>query len=122
MGDVDWQYLLFDFNGRINRGKFWLGIGVMWAFSLVVGVIVGFILWSFSEALAWLWWAIVYIGLLWTGLALSVKRWHDRDKSGWWILIGAVPLVGGLWALIETGFLEGTNGPNEYGPDPLATD
>jgi uncharacterized membrane protein YhaH (DUF805 family) len=36
-------------------------------------------------------------------------------------LIGFVPLIGALWALIETGFLEGTSGDNEYGPDPLAT-
>ena len=51
----------------------------------------------------------------WVSLAISVKRWHDRGKSGWWVLIGFIPIIGGLWALIETGFLGGDPGPNQYG-------
>jgi uncharacterized membrane protein YhaH (DUF805 family) len=62
---------------------------------------------------------ILYLALIWPSLAISIKRWHDRDKSGWWVLIGFIPLIGGIWALIETGFLEGTKGPNQYGLDPL---
>ncbi|MDK1018188.1 MAG: DUF805 domain-containing protein [Actinomycetota bacterium] len=62
----------------------------------------------------------MYLGTLWAGLAIAIKRWHDRDKSGWWILIGLVPIIGGFWALIETRFLTGTQGENRYGPDPLA--
>jgi uncharacterized membrane protein YhaH (DUF805 family) len=62
---------------------------------------------------------IIFIPLLWIGLAVNVKRWHDRDKSGWWILINLVPVIGGLWSLIETGFLPGTRGSNRFGPDPL---
>ncbi|TGR16409.1 DUF805 domain-containing protein, partial [Mesorhizobium sp. M8A.F.Ca.ET.197.01.1.1] len=48
------------------------------------------------------------------------KRWHDRNKSGWWTLIGLIPIIGGIWLLIELGILEGTRGANQYGPDPLA--
>ncbi|MFT6862889.1 MAG: uncharacterized membrane protein YhaH (DUF805 family), partial [Akkermansiaceae bacterium] len=55
----------------------------------------------------------------WMGLALQGKRWHDRGKSGWMILVNFIPLVGGIWALVECGFLSGTPGPNQYGPDPL---
>jgi uncharacterized membrane protein YhaH (DUF805 family) len=63
----------------------------------------------------------IMVGVLaiWGGLAISIKRWHDRGKSGWWIFIGAIPIIGGLWVLIETGFLEGDPGPNQYGPNPL---
>ena len=39
---------------------------------------------------------------------------------GWWVLIGLIPIVGFWWVLIECGFLQGDDGPNEYGPDPLA--
>jgi uncharacterized membrane protein YhaH (DUF805 family) len=53
------------------------------------------------------------------GIIVQIKRWHDRDKSGWWVLINFVPCIGGLWALIECGFLKGTEGPNRFGPDPL---
>lgn len=122
MDNINWQHLLFDFKGRINRGKFWLGIGASWVIALVIFGILGFVLFQVSAALGYLAWIAGYAGLVWIGLALSVKRWHDRDKSGWWILIGFVPLIGGLWALIETGFLEGTKGENQYGPDPLATE
>jgi uncharacterized membrane protein YhaH (DUF805 family) len=52
-------------------------------------------------------------------LAVAVRRLHDQDKSGWWILIGFVPLIGGIWLLILY-FIEGTRGPNRFGPDPKA--
>jgi len=48
-----------------------------------------------------------------------IKRWHDRDKSGWWMLIVLIPLVGLIWFLVELGFLPGTPGPNRFGPPPL---
>ena len=57
---------------------------------------------------------------IYLALALYAKRWHDRDKSGWWSLIGLVPFIGAIWILVELGILEGTRGPNQYGPDPLA--
>ena len=47
------------------------------------------------------------------------KRWHDRDKSGWWALLNLIPVIGTLWILIECGFLRGTYGGNRFGPDPL---
>ena len=43
----------------------------------------------------------LYVPFIWISLAVSVKRWHDRDKSGWWILIGLVPLIGSIWQFIE---------------------
>ena len=54
--------------------------------------------------------------------AVTVKRWHDRDKSGWWVLIGFVPVIGLLWTLVECGCLKGTDGDNRYGTDPLGPD
>ena len=121
MGDIDWTYLLFKFDGRINRAKFWAGtvlvwgIYALWAIAVVAainvsstaGVVLGFL------------GIMVWVLAIWSGLAISIKRWHDRGKSGWWIFIAFIPLIGGLWALIETGFLEGDLGPNEYGPNPL---
>jgi uncharacterized membrane protein YhaH (DUF805 family) len=62
---------------------------------------------------------LVILGLtVWAGIALVVKRWHDRGKSWVWALLGFVPIVGWLWQGIECGFLEGTLGPNQYGPSP----
>ncbi len=61
---------------------------------------------------------LLYIPLLWSSLALQVKRWHDRNKSGAWVLISLIPLVGGIWAFVEVGCLRGTFGLNNYGEDP----
>ncbi len=62
---------------------------------------------------------VVFVVAFWISLAAGVKRFDDRNKSGWWVLIVFVPVIGGLWYLIECGFLKGTTGPNTYGPDPL---
>ena len=53
------------------------------------------------------------------GLAVAVRRLHDTDRSGWWLLIGLVPLLGEL-ALFIFMLMSGTRGPNRYGPDPVA--
>ena len=63
---------------------------------------------------------VIVLAAVWIGLAVGVKRYHDRGKSGWWVLIALVPVIGGLWYLIECGFLRGTIGPNAYGPDLAA--
>jgi uncharacterized membrane protein YhaH (DUF805 family) len=65
---------------------------------------------------------LLLFGILvtWISIAVGIKRFHDRNKSGVWILIIFVPVIGGLWYLIECGFLRGTVGPNDYGPDPLS--
>lgn len=60
----------------------------------------------------------VYIALIWSGLAISVKRCHDRDKSGWFILVGLIPIVGAIWLFVEICCLRGTEGPNRFGGDP----
>ena len=61
---------------------------------------------------------VLLVPAIWIGFALGVKRWHDRDKSGWWILIGMIPIVGPIWTFVECGCLRGTVGPNNYGQDP----
>ena len=106
--------LLFSFNGRINRAKYWLMVLILsiapfivLLFSVTIGE-VGIVLYILYSLIA-----------IWPGLAISAKRWHDRDKSAWWILIGLIPIIGGIWILVELGFLKGTDGENRYGPDPL---
>ena len=66
--------------------------------------------------------AVVALVLLIPSLAVAIKRYHDRDKSGWWILILFVPIIGLIWYVVELGFLRGTPGPNRYGPDPLGAE
>lgn len=60
---------------------------------------------------------VSFILYLWATYAVTAKRWHDRDKSGWWSLIGLIPF-GSIWMLVECGFLKGTDGPNRFGGHP----
>jgi len=61
---------------------------------------------------------IAALALFLPGLAVSVRRLHDRDKSGWFILLYFIPLVGFIILLIWY-CTRGTVGPNRFGPDPL---
>jgi uncharacterized membrane protein YhaH (DUF805 family) len=120
--------LLFGFRGRITRAKFWLvALGILVVELALYAALGGNVavlidppekLPSIGPIAST---AIVALGVLvtWISLAVAVKRYHDRDKSGWWLLIVFVPVIGGLWYLIECGFLRGTDGHNNYGPDPL---
>lgn len=110
-------WALFSFTGRIPRRTYWAG-------SLVVpAVFLAFILAAISafgedSPAVNLLIVMFYVPLIWISLALGVKRWHDRDKSGWWVLIGMVPIIGPLWQFIEVGCMRGTEGANRFGPDP----
>jgi uncharacterized membrane protein YhaH (DUF805 family) len=111
--------IMFSFRGRIARRHFWLG-------SLVISVPgwlpLGAMLSPSKDTqkgalAAYVLWALL---MLLPSFAIHVKRWHDRGKSGWMLLVNFIPIVGPIWAFIETGCLPGTPGPNQYGDDPLA--
>jgi uncharacterized membrane protein YhaH (DUF805 family) len=101
---------LFSFDGRIGRGPYW-GIST----TNIVANFVGFGLISIGNGTLTVLVVLVFVALIAISLAVSVKRWHDRDKSGFWIFINLVPIIGWLWAWIEQGFLPGTDGDNRYG-------
>jgi uncharacterized membrane protein YhaH (DUF805 family) len=133
--------LLFSFSGRINRAPYWLaGIGIYLCLMGLIWVVLGLAFAGRIGAMIVLIVAIA-VALLWVGLALGVKRLHDRDKSAWWLLLfyiapaifhswghravsggwllGLIGVAISIWALVELGFLRGTSGENRYGPDPL---
>jgi uncharacterized membrane protein YhaH (DUF805 family) len=100
----------------VSRRQFWL-YGVL---ALIGLAMLGHALLGIARVRTQTADLLVNLLLVWPGLAVSVKRWHDRDKSGWWVLLNLVPVIGWLWALIDNGFLRGTTGPNRFGEDPLA--
>ena len=57
----------------------------------------------------------------WVGICLGIKRYHDLDKSGAWLLVAFIPVIGGLIYFVQAGCLRGTVGANRYGADPLLT-
>jgi len=116
---MDWKYLLTSFEGRINRAKFWAGVGVLIAISIVLNLLDALLGLQLAEGVGILG-TLFAIASIYFALAIYAKRWHDRDKSGWWSLIVLVPVIGAIWLIVECGILEGTRGPNRFGPDPLA--
>jgi uncharacterized membrane protein YhaH (DUF805 family) len=118
------------FNGRIPRMTFWLGVLVLLIVQWVLFALFGGMAMmnldmndpaAAEQMMSGIWpiWIISLI-FLWPSLAIYTKRWHDRDKSGWWSLILIVPLIGFIWFLIECGFLRGTEGANRFGDEPIA--
>lgn len=119
----------FNFQDRAQRSEYW------WfaLFNIGGGLILGLIGITILQGL----WSL---GLLIPGIAVAIRRLHDLDKSGWWLLLpvgtlilgGAIGalfsaiVIGGIIYLVGVGILiywfiqKGTDGPNQFGPDPLA--
>jgi uncharacterized membrane protein YhaH (DUF805 family) len=114
---MDYKQFYLSAQGRVNRKQLWL-------YLVLPAVLVSLILSLIDVAigtvdaesglglLSGLWSLIILI----PAILIYIKRFHDRDKSGWWVLIGLIPIIGALWLLVELGFLKGTDGPNRYGP------
>jgi len=130
--------LLFSFQGRINRAKYWIA-SIVYVSLMIAPFGLGFFF-NFSAPFFVIA-AIALIAIIVSGVAVGIKRLHDRDKSGWWlaafylvpplldgtgrttgsaVIFGLASLAVSIWAVVELGFLRGTPGPNQYGPDPLA--
>jgi uncharacterized membrane protein YhaH (DUF805 family) len=139
---MDWTYLFTSLEGRINRRPFWIGLLVL----LLVSFVLQFAVMAIAGQTVAL---IVSLFLLYPNYALSVKRFHDRNRPDWilmafyallvamilmqlagidmeggepttpFIIVGSVFLIGAIWLTIELGFLRGTQGPNDFGHDPL---
>lgn len=102
-----------NFSGRSSRSEYW------WfsLFNLIIGFILGFIGSMISQQAYYVLSAIVNLGLLLPGLGLVVRRLHDINKSGWWILINLIPLVG--WIIMLVWLCKDSDPTdNQYGPVP----
>jgi len=168
---MDWTWYLFRFDGRIDRARFWLAIPVLFGLMMTVGLVIVAIHGLLGNAAPFhlgasdlfklvdpdayrsLTWAdlprllIKLVGtslLMWVYFATSIKRLHDRDKSGWWMVpFFAVPglynqfadrlldspadlplafATGALylWGFVEMYCLKGSRKTNRFGADPLA--
>ncbi len=141
---MEWMLLPYkryaEFSGRSRRMEYWM-------FTLFTTIIVllllglmlagGFDLSSLSNPEAPppepgpLFWvgvagiSIFGLGTFIPGLAVTIRRFHDRDMSGWWVLgfavLGAIPVVGGIASIAQIVILAlaGTKGPNRFGEDPI---
>jgi uncharacterized membrane protein YhaH (DUF805 family) len=169
---MDYAWFLFRSEGRINRGKYWLAMLIILCWMMFVlmllaaiGSIFGIAGHRFAIDITSISASFQFAGsepssksavfpqivtfpmtllFAWCYLAASIKRLHDRNKSGWWMLpffaapglydhfegrlgdsyaaalVGLAVFVVFIWGYVEMCFLKGTRGPNRFGPDPLA--
>lgn len=106
--DVLKKYAVF--NGRARRKEYWM----FFLFNVVIGFVLGFIDSIIGTKILALLYSLV---VLIPGIAVGVRRFHDTNHSGWWWLIGLVPIVGVI-ILIVLFARDGQSGENRYGPSP----
>lgn len=105
---MDWYLGCFrkfaEFEGRARRTEYWVFV--------VINAIVGILLSLFG--ILGVIYALIQFIPAW---AVTVRRLHDTNRSGWWLLIGLIPLIGGIVLLIFT-LLDSDPDFNDYGPNP----
>lgn len=116
-----------DFSGRSRRKEYWMFALLV----VVVSMVLAFVGIALGHGMAtgsgipmaagpmMLVFGLFVLAIIIPSFAVQVRRFHDQDKSGWFVLLNLVPYVGGLIVLIFM-CLEGTHGPNRFGEDPKA--
>ncbi len=105
------------FNGRAQRKEYWYFVLFNILISIVLAIIDG-VTGSFSaDAGMGLLGGIYTLGVLIPSIAVGVRRLHDTDRSGWWMFIALIPIVGAIVLIV---FLASDSKPeeNQYGPNP----
>ena len=132
---MDWMILPYkryaDFSGRSQRKEYWM-FQLLIVSAVLVGVIIFIGLGASVEAaggklgldavgiIAAVVAAIAVLGSIIPSIAVTVRRFHDQDRSGWFYLISFIPYIG-RWIVFVFMCLDGTHGENQYGPDPKGT-
>jgi uncharacterized membrane protein YhaH (DUF805 family) len=107
-----------DFSGRSRRKEYWMFVLGIFLAAIVLSIIEGIL--GLSGMVGGVYGpltTILLLGVLIPSIAVQVRRFHDQDKSGWFLLLAFIPFIGGLIVLVFM-CLEGTKGPNRFGPDP----
>lgn len=113
--DVLKKYAVF--NGRARRQEYWM----FFLFNLIISMVLAYVdskTGSFNPEVGIGTLGTIYgLAILLPAIGVSIRRLHDTDRSGWWLLIGLIPLIGAI-VLIIFFVLDSTAGSNEYGPNP----
>jgi uncharacterized membrane protein YhaH (DUF805 family) len=98
------------FSGRSSRSAYW------WFSLFNALVVVAALVADAALRTGGVFYALTLLGIVLPNLAITVRRLHDTGHSGWWLLVGVVPLVGPIVLLVIT--LRGSEGPNQWGSGP----
>ena len=105
------------FNGRARRKEYWYFALFNFIISIVLMVIDGVTGTLNAEVGIGMLGGIYTLAILIPSIAVSIRRLHDTDRSGWWLLIVLIPFIGAIVLLVFT-VLDSTPGENQFGPNP----
>ncbi|MDH6112409.1 uncharacterized membrane protein YhaH (DUF805 family) [Kitasatospora sp. MAP12-15] len=112
---MDWYLAVLKnyagFSGRARRKEYWM-FTLFNTIAMVVAEIIDAVLGTTGIITG-----IYVLAVLLPMLAVAVRRLHDTGRSGWWLLIGAIPFIGGIILLVFT-VSDGQPSDNQYGPNP----
>jgi uncharacterized membrane protein YhaH (DUF805 family) len=116
--DVIKKYV--EFSGRARRKEYWMFVLINVIISLILSILDSIIGTTAGGGIGVLS-SIYSLAVLLPSLGVTVRRLHDTNRSGWWILIALIPIIGAIILIVFTA-MEGTPGDNKYGPDPKAAE
>jgi uncharacterized membrane protein YhaH (DUF805 family) len=106
----------FDFRERAPRSEYWF-FALFNVLVSIVADILDAVTFHASTSVG-VFSIVVGLGLIIPSIAVGVRRLHDIDRTGWWLLLDFIPIIGWIVLLIWA-CMAGTSGPNRFGPDPL---
>ena len=105
------------FSGRARRSEYWWFVLFSFLVSIVASIL-DLVLGTDYDRGSGLIGTIASLALLLPSLAVGVRRLHDTSRTGWWILIGLVPIIG--WIVLIVFYVQDSHADNKYGPNPKA--
>ena len=105
-----------DFSGRARRSEYWYFVLFNLIVSIVASILDAVVGTDFDTGSGGIISSLAGLALFLPGLAAGVRRLHDIDRSGWWILIGLIPIIG--WILLIVWYSTDSKPDNQYGPNP----
>jgi uncharacterized membrane protein YhaH (DUF805 family) len=118
--DVLKKYAVF--SGRARRKEYWMFVLFNVIVSIILGIIDRIIGTDYgSNSGSGILSTIYSLAVLLPSIGVAIRRMHDTNRTGWWVLINLVPCIGWIWFIVLAA-QEGTAGDNQYGPDPKAAE
>ncbi|WP_076260133.1 DUF805 domain-containing protein [Intrasporangium flavum] len=103
------------FSGRARRTEYWMFTLV----NVIIGGVLNVLYNVTHSSIFYVLYVLYFLAVLLPSIAVGIRRLHDTNRTGWWLLIGLVPFVGAI-VLIVFFATEGNRGANQYGEDPKA--
>jgi len=102
------------FSGRARRSEFWY----FYLFTILLSIVASIVQRAMTNSTNGIVTTIIGLAIVLPYLAVAVRRLHDTSRSGWWLLIGLIPVVGTIVLIVF--WVQDSHGDNQYGPSPKA--